>query len=699
MTTQEKFPFSTPDLRDELRHSFWMLERVDSARALAKKLKKHPVFGEYEVVLAAGDGRLDDADENTRAFDRVRAAIAAHDKTITLSVGQLTVGVTVPEWTAVLMLSNMKSPALYMQAAFRAQNPCLFSRGGKYLRKENAYVFDFDPARTLTIFEEFANDLCSDTAGGGGTADERRENIRTLLNFFPVLGEDEGGRMVQLDAERVLSIPRKIRSQEVVRRGFMSDFLFQNIGNVFRAPAEVVEIISGLEQFKAPTEDLGVRPGTAQELDLNADGEVEVPREVVVGTAADMFGDKVYSIEEAFDEVVGSVGAAGGRDGADEALDELARALGDSIAEPLVETARQHYADEDLKPAQRKRIERRIRADVSMKANREVGSFKIERNTIENERGAALEAAETQEEADAVDASFDARLEAALCGLKERLKGVRGEMVRDAGETVVREVETARRESRKRELEGRVRDHLRGFSRTIPSFLMAYGDEHTTLANFDAIIPADVFEEVTSITPDQFRFLRDGGDFTDAQTGETGHFEGHLFDAVVFDDAVREFIELRGRLANYFDESLEEDIFDYVPPQKTNQIFTPRRVVVQMVDLFEAENPGCFDDPGHTFADLYMKSGLYIAEVVKRLYNSEAMREAIPDDRARLDHILENQVFGIAPTEIIYQIATHYILGYDGEVAAGCEANFVCADSAALACDGKLADFVEEAFS
>jgi len=133
---------------------------VASAKALAKKLKLHPVFKDYEIILAAGDGKLDDDDENIKSFDKVTKAISEHDKTITLSVGQLTTGVTIPEWTAVLMLSNMASPALYMQAAFRAQNPCLFTdKDGNSYRKENAYVFDFDPARTLTIFEQFANDL------------------------------------------------------------------------------------------------------------------------------------------------------------------------------------------------------------------------------------------------------------------------------------------------------------------------------------------------------------------------------------------------------------------------------------------------------------------------------------------------------------------------------------------------------------
>ena len=698
LTTQRKFPFSTPELRDELRHTFWMLNRVDSAKALAKRLKAHPVFGEYEIVLAAGDGKLDDEEASQKAFDKVRDAIAGHDKTITLSVGQLTTGVTIPEWTAVLMLSNMKSPSLYMQAAFRAQNPCLFARDGGYLRKENAYVFDFDPARTLTIFEEFANDLYSDTASGGGTLGDRKRRIRTLLNFFPVLGEDENGEMVELDAERVLSIPRKIRSQEVVRRGFMSDFLFQNIGNVFHAPAEVIQLIQKFEPFKAPNEDLGIKRDTADELNLNKDGEIELPDEVVIGTSVDLFGDKVYGIERELDDVIETIAAAGGESAEDRLADELARAFEASMTAPLVDAAKQHYESVDLKPAQQKKIERRIKADVDTKLNRELGTYKITRNIIEKEREEALDAAQTQEEADAANAAADERLGKAKEELVASLKGARGELVKDAGETIVREVETAKREAKKQTIEANVRDHLRGFSRTIPSFLMAYGDEGTTLAVFDTKVPADVFLEVTSITVDEFRFLRDGGDFTNEETGEVEHFDGHLFDPVVFDDSVAEFIRLRGALANYFDESLEEDIFDYVPPQKTNQIFTPRRVVVRMVDLFEEENPGCFDDPEHTFADLYMKSGLYVAEIVKRLFNSERMRELFPDDRARLDHILENQVFGIAPTEIIYQIATHFILGFNGEVGDIERSNFVRADSAELAKQGKLAAFVERTF-
>ncbi|MED9891908.1 MAG: restriction endonuclease, partial [Ruminococcus champanellensis] len=174
------------------------------------------------------------------------------------------------------------------------------------------------------------------------------------------------------------------------------------------------------------------------------------------------------------------------------------------------------------------------------------------------------------------------------------------------------------------------------------------------------------FYKVTSITLDQFRFLRDGGSYTDAETGEEKHYPGKLFDPVVFDDSIKEFLSLRTRLGNYFDESHTEDIFDYIPPQKTNQIFTPKRIVKQMVDMLEQENPGCFEDPNKTFADLYMKSGLYIAEIVKRLFNSNGMKQAFPDETQRLQHIFENQVYGLAPTEIIYQIALHFILGFEG---------------------------------
>ena len=266
-----------------------------------------------------------------------------------------------------------------------------------------------------------------------------------------------------------------------------------------------------------------------------------------------------------------------------------------------------------------------------------------------------------------------------------------------AAKDIAKTVETAKKEKEKKDIESSVKDHLRGFSRTIPSFLMAYGDDTVTLETFDKIIPADVFKDVTSITLENFVFLRDGGEYTDEETGERKHFAGHLFDPVVFNDSVREFLALRKKLSNYFDESHREDIFDYVPPQKTNQIFTPRWVVSKMVDLLEENNPGCFDDPTKTFADLYMKSGLYITEIVKRLYRSEKIKAAYPDDKERIRHILRHQVYGMAPTRIIYLIATNYILGFDEELRTETH-NFVEADAAEASKNGTLSEIVDEHF-
>ena len=75
MTTQVRFPFSTDELREELKHTFWLLNRVDSAKALAGKLEQHPIFKEYKIILAAGDGKLGEEEESKKSFDKVVEAV------------------------------------------------------------------------------------------------------------------------------------------------------------------------------------------------------------------------------------------------------------------------------------------------------------------------------------------------------------------------------------------------------------------------------------------------------------------------------------------------------------------------------------------------------------------------------------------------------------------------------------------------
>lgn len=670
LTTQSKYPFSTPELRDELKHTFWLLNRVDSAKALAKKLKKHPVFKEYYIVLAAGDGKLDDTDAAQKSFDAVKDAISKYDKTITLSVGQLTTGITIPEWSAVLMLSSLKSPSLYMQAAFRAQNPCLFKDETTFRRKQNAYLFDFDPARTLIIYDEFANDLNGDTAGGKGDSDQHKQNVRELLNFFPVIGEDENGEMIELDAEKVLSIPRKIKSREVVRRGFMSDFLFQNISHLFNAPQAAIDLVKSFEPIKAPKNntEIDLTPDTGKELNMNPDGDVEIPREKIIGTAENLFGDKIYDqANDSMNQILDKVESSKEPDEEDSHLDALKHAFHESVSAPILQTAAEKYGN-DLTSASQKKLEKKLNAVADNELDRTFGSYKIQKKSLEAEHQAKIDEAANEAELNEINKAFEQKQKELTESFKKQMNSVITDMVNKAGETVVETVETDKKEKKKQTITDQIRDHLRGFARTIPSFLMAYGTDSTTLQNFDQIVPDEVFIDVTSITLDQFRFLRDGGDVQNKETGEMEHFDGNLFEPVVFNDSVKEFMSLRQKLANYFDATNKEDIFDYIPPQKTNQIFTPRKVVIEMVDDLEEENPGCFDDSDKTFADLYMKSGMYITEIVKRLYNSDRMKQLFPDNTERLNHIFAKQVYGLAPTEIIYQICLHYILGFSDEI-------------------------------
>ena len=514
LSRQPRYPFSTPELRHELRHTFWLLNRVDAAKKLAEKLRdmqRHPEFADFEIVVAAGDGKTDNDEviEDEGALRRVRKAIADHPQgTITLSVGQLTTGVSVREWTGVLILSNMKSPAQYMQAAFRAQTPYLYKGSdGQFHRKENAYIFDFDPARTLTNYEEMANGLSAGTASGGGDADTRKQHVRELLNFFPVIGEDEDGEMMELDAEQVMLIPRKIRSQEVVRSGFMSNFLFANISSIYGCSAGIINIINQFDAVSAPKNGM-VDAESVEELSgvVDEDGNTRPDQAMVKEVQAALFGPKIYGDKE--------------------------EELGDLIAQSI-----EKYSE-------------------------------------------------------------------------------------------------------KKEKQGK-----------------------------------------------------------SAEEQLIDHVSSQFFDEVVFNDSVKEFMKLRQRLANYFEATSYEDIFNYIPPQKTNQIFTPKKVVRKMVNLLEEENPGCFDDPDKTFADLYMKSGQYITEIVKRLYNSEGMRRAFPDDEERLRHIFKHQVYGLAPTECIYRIALRYILGFDDTIhIAENEYHLRFADSLPAAKAGEMETFLDSVF-
>ena len=692
---QEKFPFSTSELRNELKHTFWILERVASAKALVELLKKHPVFKNYEIILAAGDGKMeaDDGSKSKKSLDRVKEAIKEHDKTITLSVGQLTTGVTIPEWTAVFMLSNMKSSTEYIQAAFRAQNPYSFVKDGKYYRKENAYIFDFAPERTLMIFDQFANSLYTSTAGGKGSQEQREENVKRLLNFFAVYAEDEEGKMVQLDAEKVLTIPIKIKTDEVIRRGFMSNLLFANIGNVFNAPQEVIDILEKIEPVKeqgkkkeAPKLD-GIK-----EVPVDENGNVQIDENVVINQTEAIFGKKIYEVEPV--DVKTTYTEVGDDPKPEEKLVEnIVNTVAETLKTNLFGKATEAYG---ITNAAAKRIEDQIKKQNTEKLQPIVDDYKQQKTIAQKTFEQQTKNVENKAELAKAQEEYEGKLQAAKDELMQKMQEKADTLPKESAEQVVEKLETQKQEQKKRKFEGDIRDRLRGFSRTIPSFIMAYGDDELTLKNFEQYPPEDVFKEVTSIEMEEFQQLRDGFDYENKETGETKHYEGGVFDEIVFNASVQEFLKKKRELADYFAEQNNEDIFDYIPPQKTNQIFTPKKVVQMMVDQLVETEPHIFESPDKTFVDFYMKSGLYITEIVKRLYRNPVLKSLYPDDKERVKHILECQVFGFAPTQIIYDITMSYIFGFDEEAHSISRRNFFKEDTLLWAEQGRLQELVNK---
>ena len=150
-SNDSNYPFSNDEYRDMFAHTFWVVPGVKEAKALSSLLKAHDKFKHFEIVNIAGDG--DEEKPYDEALALVKSSIKNFDKTITISCGKLTTGVTVREWTGIMMLSGSASTSAsgYMQAIFRVQSPG--SINGK--QKKNCYVFDFAPDRTLKVMLKF----------------------------------------------------------------------------------------------------------------------------------------------------------------------------------------------------------------------------------------------------------------------------------------------------------------------------------------------------------------------------------------------------------------------------------------------------------------------------------------------------------------------------------------------------------------
>ncbi len=219
---ESAYPFANDEYRDIFRHTLWMLPGVKAAKALSALLKAHPVFQHFEIVNVAGDG--DEDEENGEALKMVEAAIGKDPdttRTITLSCGRLTTGVSVKPWMGVLMLSGSFNTAAsaYMQTIFRVQTPATIN--GRV--KENCYVFDFAPDRTLQVLATVPRL----STKAGKTTENQKRAMGEFLNFCPVIAI-EGSKMETLNVTRMLQQLKRAYVERVVRNGFEDGCLYND---------------------------------------------------------------------------------------------------------------------------------------------------------------------------------------------------------------------------------------------------------------------------------------------------------------------------------------------------------------------------------------------------------------------------------------------------------------------------------------
>lgn len=211
------YPYSNNEYRELFKHSLWMLPGVKEAKALSSLLKSHPVFGSgaFEIINVAGEG--DEESKSVESLTKVKSGIKSanvnNTYTITLSCGKLTTGVTIPEWTAVLMLSGSFSTSAsnYLQTIFRVQSPCNID--GKI--KSNCYVFDFAPDRTLKMLA----DSVKISTKAGKTKDSDRVIMGDFLNYCPVISVS-GTQMKEYNVNNLLQQLKRAYAERVINNGF-----------------------------------------------------------------------------------------------------------------------------------------------------------------------------------------------------------------------------------------------------------------------------------------------------------------------------------------------------------------------------------------------------------------------------------------------------------------------------------------------
>ncbi len=250
-------PFSDMRLLGVLSHTFWFLPSVAACHAMRNLLKKRQnrFYHDYKIIVAAGSAAGIGAAALPPVLDAMDDPLTT--KTITLSCGKLTTGVTVRPWTGILMLRNSSSPETYFQAAFRVQSPWTVcnpdgeSPNEEQIIKEECYVFDFAPDRALRQIADYSCRL-------NVNEDNPEKKVEEFIRFLPVLAYD-GSSMKQIDAVGILDIAMSGTSATLLARRWQSALLVNVDNDTLRrlmANEKAMDALMRIEGFRNLNQDI-----------------------------------------------------------------------------------------------------------------------------------------------------------------------------------------------------------------------------------------------------------------------------------------------------------------------------------------------------------------------------------------------------------------------------------------------------------
>lgn len=244
-------PYSDTRLLNVLNHTLWFLPNVASCYAMYNLLMDDNFFHDYKVVVCAGTK----AGIGLAALEPVQNAMAnpLETKSITLSCGKLTTGVTIRPWTGVFMLRNLKSPETYFQTAFRVQSPwtVMDDQGEQQILKQECYVFDFALDRALRQISDYSCRL-------NVNEDNPEKKVAEFISFLPVLAYD-GSTMKQISAQDVLDIAFSGTSATLLARRWESALLVNvdndTLSRLMNTP-EALDALMKIEGFRSLNQDI-----------------------------------------------------------------------------------------------------------------------------------------------------------------------------------------------------------------------------------------------------------------------------------------------------------------------------------------------------------------------------------------------------------------------------------------------------------